>query len=207
MSKQKGSLSRRDNPFQPGEPITDDICDTMGGWPNNLHFKIDKHRPVTGQAAINLGVACGNDPNPLRPFYSLESLQRVELQANSNYNSLQVSLRRTSGPLTLAPLTFGSNNWSAGTAQGSPTRSAYDPVPRQLWQEQPHHTAPDAVRPGGLQNIQADRESGRTVLYGSVQHFQPYPVLFTEQRRGSTRHKLLHAREWRSQSASDSDWL
>jgi hypothetical protein len=96
------ALAAADNPFQPGEPITDDICNTMGGWPNNLHFRIAPHRPVTGHAAINLAVACGFDPNPFRPFYSIGSLQRVEPQANSNYNSFQVSLRRTSGPLTLA---------------------------------------------------------------------------------------------------------
>ena len=95
------ALPAADNPFLPGEPITDDICNTMGGWPNNLHFKIDKGRKVTGQAAVNLAIACGNDPNPFRPFYSIGSLQRVEPQANSNYNSLQVSIRRTSGPLTL----------------------------------------------------------------------------------------------------------
>ena len=90
-----------DDPFQPGQPITLDICNTMGGWPNKLHFKVNGQK-VTGQPAVNLAIACGNDPNPFRPFYSLGSIQRVEPQANSNYNSLQLSIRRTSGPLTLA---------------------------------------------------------------------------------------------------------
>ncbi len=89
-----------DNPFQPGQPITGDICDTMAGWPNNLSFKVNGVR-FHGQPAINLAVACFQDPNPFRPYYSLGSILRVEPQANSNYNSLQASVRRTSGPLTL----------------------------------------------------------------------------------------------------------
>jgi len=56
---------------------------------------------ITGQAAINLSVACGNNPNPFRPYYSLGNIQRVEQVANSNYNALQFSLRKTSGALTL----------------------------------------------------------------------------------------------------------
>jgi hypothetical protein len=90
-----------DNPFQPGQPITDQICGTMRGWPNNINFKVNGQK-VTGQPAENLAIACGQDPNGFRPFYSLGSILRVEPQANSNYNSLQVSLRRTSGPLTVA---------------------------------------------------------------------------------------------------------
>lgn len=79
------------NPFLPGQSITTDICNSF----------IVNGNAVTGQAASNLSVACGNDPNPFRPFQSLSSLQRVEPQANSNYNALQFSLRKTSGALTL----------------------------------------------------------------------------------------------------------
>jgi hypothetical protein len=93
-------IAPADNPFQPGQWITGDICDTMRGWPNNLTFKVNGQR-FGGQPAINLAVACFQDPNPFRPFYSLGSIQRVEPQANSNYNSLQVSVRRTTGPLIL----------------------------------------------------------------------------------------------------------
>jgi hypothetical protein len=94
-------IPESDNPFQAGQHITDQICGTMGGWPNKLHFKVNGQK-ITGQPAVNLAIACGNDPNPFRPFYSIGSLERVEPQANSTYNSLQVSVRRTSGPLTLA---------------------------------------------------------------------------------------------------------
>jgi len=89
-----------ENPFLPGQWITGDVCDTMRGWPNNINFKLNGQR-FGGQPAINLAVACFQDPNPFRPFYSLGSVLRVEPQANSNYNSLQVSVRRTREPLTL----------------------------------------------------------------------------------------------------------
>jgi hypothetical protein len=46
-------------------------------------------------------VACGNNPDPYRPYYSLGSIQNVAPLANSNYNALQFSLRKTSGALTL----------------------------------------------------------------------------------------------------------
>jgi Carboxypeptidase regulatory-like domain/TonB-dependent Receptor Plug Domain len=89
-----------ENPFLPGQPITTDICNTQGGGPLNPVFHVNGQR-ITGQPAVNLDLACGNDPNPFRPFYSLDSLQRVEPEANSNYNALQFSLRKTDGPLTL----------------------------------------------------------------------------------------------------------
>jgi hypothetical protein len=89
-----------ENPFLAGQPITGDICNTQHGGPLTPIFKVNGQK-VTGQPAINLDIACGNDPNPFRPFYSLDSLQRVEPEANSNYNALQFSLRKTDGPLTL----------------------------------------------------------------------------------------------------------
>lgn len=75
------------NPFQPGQVITSDICNT--GVVNG--------QPVTGQAAVNLGVACGNDPNPNRPFLGYGGITHLETQANSTYNALQVSARHTTG--------------------------------------------------------------------------------------------------------------
>lgn len=89
------------NPFLPGQPITDDICNSQGGGALNPTFNVN-HTTVRGQAAVNLAVACGNDPNLFRSQYpSLGSIERVESVANSNYNAFQFSLRKTSGPLTL----------------------------------------------------------------------------------------------------------
>lgn len=89
------------NPYVPGESI--DAINPHTGQP---HDDCDTGRTslgvkVTGQALINLNIACGNDPNPYRPYYSLDSIERFEPVANSNYNALQFSLRKTDGPLTL----------------------------------------------------------------------------------------------------------
>jgi hypothetical protein len=88
------------NPYVPGEPIT--LPNPNTGYAGDCASGTTiAGVPVTGQAAINLSVACGNDPNPFRPYYSIGSIQRVEPEANSNYNALQFSLRKTSGALTL----------------------------------------------------------------------------------------------------------
>src|SRR5882672_11109404 len=47
----------------------------------------------------------------------------------------------------------------------------------KLWQEQPHYSPPHAVRHVAIQNFQADREIGRAVPRGGIQHLQPYLVL------------------------------
>jgi len=78
------------NPFGFGEIITPTNCST--GMVNGTL--------LTGQPAINLGIACGNDPDYDRPFYGVSNITRIESAANSNYNALQVSARRTAGDLT-----------------------------------------------------------------------------------------------------------
>ena len=89
------------NPFLPGQPITGDICNSQGGTTLQPTFTVNNQN-VTGQPAINLAVACGNDPDLFRTNYpGLGSIQGVEAEANSNYNALQFSLRKTTGALTL----------------------------------------------------------------------------------------------------------
>ena len=90
------------NPYKPGEPIgggfdingnpLHDDCGTMT-TPSGV--------AVTGQAAINLTVACGGNADFYRPFLGLHTITRLENQANSNYNALQVSGRRSIGSLNL----------------------------------------------------------------------------------------------------------
>ena len=86
------------NPYKPGEPIggvdgSHDDCGTLT-TPSNV--------TVTGQAAINLGIACGDDPNPNRPFVGFDAMNFVEYAASSSYHALQFSARRTIAPLTLS---------------------------------------------------------------------------------------------------------
>ena len=85
-------LSASQNPYGPGQVMTSADC--TSGTVNGV--------APTGQAAINFGVACGNDPNPSRPYYGFGSITSLSDQANSNYNSMQISLRRTVGRLNFS---------------------------------------------------------------------------------------------------------
>ena len=59
--------------------------------------------PVTGLAtgpAVNVGVAnCGINPDPFRPYPGYSNIYYLENAASSNYNALQVDLRRNVGSL------------------------------------------------------------------------------------------------------------
>ena len=80
------------NPYKPGEAIGPDDCTNM---------TTPSGAPITGQAAINMNVACGNDANPYRPYVGFGNITFLQYQANSNYNALQAALTRTFAPLTL----------------------------------------------------------------------------------------------------------
>jgi len=91
------------NPYKPGETIngvdpstgqqTHDDCGT---------FTTPSGVAITGQAAINLQVACGADANPFRPYYGIRNITRLEDAASSTYHALQFSARKTIGSLSLS---------------------------------------------------------------------------------------------------------
>jgi len=81
------------NPYAPGEAIGPNDCTT---------FTTPSGVPVTGQAAINLSIACGADPDPFRPYPGIGGITRREESASSSYNALQASLRRNVGSLQLS---------------------------------------------------------------------------------------------------------
>jgi len=102
-----------DNPYQMGEAIGSDDCNSMQ-TPSGV--------PVTGQAAVNLAIACGASPDPFRTqFPGLGSVNRLEEAASSVYHSLQLSVRRSVGGLTLS----GSYTYSHSIDDSS---SAHDPL-------------------------------------------------------------------------------
>jgi hypothetical protein len=86
------------NPYKPGEAIGANDCTnatpTGGGvTPSGV--------PVTGQAAINLYVACGNDANPFRPFVGIGGITRKQANGSSSYHGLEVAVRHSVGGLQL----------------------------------------------------------------------------------------------------------
>jgi len=95
---QVASLPLSKNPYKVGEAIGPNDCTPD----ENGNYFTPGGAPITGQALINLGIACGNDPNPYRTVRGFGSLPFLQYQANSSYNSLQVSVRRAVAPLTLS---------------------------------------------------------------------------------------------------------
>jgi len=86
------------NPFAPGEIITSNECTNLSNGYNYL----DNGTLVTGQALLNLNVACGNvDTDMFRPYLGYDSIYGIIGGANSSYNALQVSGRRNAGGLQL----------------------------------------------------------------------------------------------------------
>jgi len=97
------SVPLSQNPYKPGEPIggvldasgspTHDDCGTLQ-TPSGVD--------ITGQALINLGVAaCGANPDLFRPFPGYGDIAYLVNAASSNYNSLQLAVRRSMGGLDL----------------------------------------------------------------------------------------------------------
>jgi hypothetical protein len=91
------------NPYKPGEPIGGGV-DANG---DPLHddcgtLTTPSGVPVTGQAAINLQVACGANPDPFRPFVGYGDITHLEFKASSIYHAFQTSVRRSVGNLQLS---------------------------------------------------------------------------------------------------------
>ena len=90
------------NPFQPGEVLTDSICNPAGDGSAAPLTVTPSGAPITGQAYNNLQVACGwRSADLFRPYQGIGTITRVENAASSIYHSLQVEARRNVGQLQL----------------------------------------------------------------------------------------------------------
>lgn len=90
------------NPYLPGQAISDADCGTLTNIGLPDVSGVVNGTTITGQPAINLQTACGNDANPYRPFYGISTITRLENKASSIYHALQVSARRNVGALSLS---------------------------------------------------------------------------------------------------------
>jgi hypothetical protein len=86
------------NPFQPGQPLTQSICNTVtGAWTPAVSGVVNG-KTITGPTAENLAVACGASPaDPYRTYTGYSDISLIEPEANSIYSAMQVSARRTGG--------------------------------------------------------------------------------------------------------------
>ena len=88
------------NPYAPGEFIDSDA--TSPTFNTDCDNLIVNGNPVTGQAAVNLAVQCGDDPSPFRPFPGYGDITHLQYAASSIYHAVQASVRRTMGSLNLS---------------------------------------------------------------------------------------------------------
>jgi hypothetical protein len=125
------------NPYlASGAPITANDCQ-----PNNANFVLDPTSGlptgvtiangtfVTGQPAVNLFIACGNPAAAYyRPYAGFGGITRIENSANSNYNALQATGRRTVGDLTFsASYTWGHSIDNSSDRYDTGFANSYNP--------------------------------------------------------------------------------
>jgi hypothetical protein len=92
---QLAPVSAAANPYLPGEALGAGGHDDCGT--NTTPSGVS----VTGQALVNLQVACGGNADPLRTFTGYSSINRLEDKASSTYNAMQFAIRRNVGGLQL----------------------------------------------------------------------------------------------------------
>ena len=90
------------NPYHTGQVITAADCATLQNVGLPSVSGVVNGQTYTGQVAINLQTACGNDADPYRPYLGVATITRLTDQASSNYNALQVSARKSVGALSLS---------------------------------------------------------------------------------------------------------
>jgi hypothetical protein len=104
-------VSSASNPFGPGEPLTALDCSSGGSLLTGLVFTLANGTVVQSgdPGYTNLAVACGSlganqiQPNAFRTFApGFGQIYFLGNIADSRYNGLQASLRRTKGPLILS---------------------------------------------------------------------------------------------------------
>ncbi len=82
-------LAPSENPYGPGQTISDDDCST--GTVNG--------KPISNDAGIRLSIACGNSADLYRPFTGLSGINNATNAVSSSYSALQIGVSRYFGGL------------------------------------------------------------------------------------------------------------
>jgi hypothetical protein len=122
------------NPYGPGQVITTADCnnvvqDPVTGIATATPGAGTTYTTLqTGGWANNLTVACGNSAAYYRPFIGMGTITRLENQANSSYNALQVSARKSVGALNLtAAYTYSHSIDDSSDRYDGTFVNSYDP--------------------------------------------------------------------------------
>jgi Carboxypeptidase regulatory-like domain len=96
-------IAAAQNPYKVGEAIGPNDCGTTfdaNGVPTGA--TTPSNVPITGQAAINLGVAaCGTNADLFRQYAGYGDITNLQFAASSIYHAFQTSVRHTIGGLQL----------------------------------------------------------------------------------------------------------
>ncbi|MGA2421015.1 MAG: hypothetical protein ABSG69_13125, partial [Candidatus Acidiferrum sp.] len=122
------------NPYPAGVPITAQDCNAAN-WTTNAQglptaIPISTGAIATGQAAINLGIACNDNAAAYyRPFQGYGDITYISNGANSIYHALQVGVQRTVGDLTLSfSYTYSHSIDDASDSDDTLSVNGYDPA-------------------------------------------------------------------------------
>jgi hypothetical protein len=93
------------NPYAPGQAISSADCNNFTVNPATglpTAAALGNGTPVPTAAVPNLWVACGNNAQPYRPYLGYGNITSLQDGANSIYNALQATAKRTIGDLTFS---------------------------------------------------------------------------------------------------------
>jgi hypothetical protein len=92
-------LTASQNPYKPGQAIDSTSSPYNDCTGNAAGQYVVNGQTLTGDVLNQMLIACGNDPNPSRPFYGIGGIDQINNVGISQYDALQVSLSRYFGHL------------------------------------------------------------------------------------------------------------
>jgi hypothetical protein len=92
-------LPSSENPYQPGQPISANDCNSLSLDANNVPQGTVNGQAVNSDVATRLYVACGNSADPFRPYIGTSGINNVTNSAQSAYSAVQVGVSRYFGGL------------------------------------------------------------------------------------------------------------
>jgi len=92
-------LAASENPYQAGQTISANDCNSLTLGANNVPQGTVNGQPVNSDVATRLYVACGNSADPFRPYVGTSGINNVTNSAQSVYNAIQVGITRYFGRL------------------------------------------------------------------------------------------------------------
>jgi hypothetical protein len=128
-------VSKANNPFHTGQPLirpsvkTGDCTTNTAVGTTGYTLLNGTTIPTSDPRYANLAVVCGKDPNAFRNYMNFGQVYSLENGANSSYNALQATLRRTVAPLTLGIVNTYSHSLDNSSDRSDATFvNSYDPA-------------------------------------------------------------------------------